>query len=358
MKINHLIRPLKVPAACRLLMLLAGSSLLSFCSCSSDTESVGGRDRAVVRMAFFAEGQQGQRRALTVANWSAVNNLAVAIYDDGGGAIGYQRETTPVADGTGMYTLDVATHAAKDCSIYAAANVVGDLFGDGSKLSDVKNKKITRTALTDLASDTEVPMVGVYSSTVDITGGTQTIGNVELKRLCSRIDVTLSAATGITLTSLQLCHLPRGSWYVERTPATWTAPAAYDDFSEVTVTGSTTFSQSYFVYESLAGTVEGLTAETDRHKDNAPTDASYLLIGATGDGWKTVFRVYLGGVDTGGAVNHNNFNIYRNCHYTVNVQVNGSSDSDLRIDKRVETIGMAATLGDWTGTTEVPGVAE
>lgn len=331
--------------------------VFSLTGCSSDADTPES-DAAVVRLAFFADGQAGTMRTLGSGNWSDVNSLAVAIYDDGGNAIGYRQNATPTADASGIYTLDVETRQATGCSIYASANV--DCFSDGCTLNALKDKKITRTALTNLAADTEVPMVGVYGSTVDITGGSQTIGQVELKRICSLLSIRVTPASGITINSYQLCHLPKGTYYVERQPTDWTAPADYADFAAVSgLNSSSAVTASYFVYENLAGSTAGLTAETDRYAANAPTDASYLLVGATGAGWQTVFRIYLGGLDLDGTTNYNNFNLYRNCRYTVDVQVNGASDSDLRIDSRVESIGLTTTLGDWTSSgSDIPGTAE
>lgn len=332
--------------------------VMSLVACSSDDDGRGD-DSAVVRLAFFAEEKQEGMRSLNASNWSLVNDLAVAIYDNGSNIIGYSRETSPTEVSAGMYTLDVETHKATGCSIYAAANIAEGFFNDGSTLSDIKDKKITRAALTDLANDTEVPMVGVYGSTVNIKAGSQSIGNVQLKRLCSQIALKIIPGTDIIINSYQLCHLPLGTYYVEREPADWTAPAAYADFAEVNASNSTTtVTNSYFVYESLAGFATGLTAETDRYQANAPTEAAYLLVGATGPGWKSVFRIYLGGLDINGTVNHNNFNVYRNCQYTVSVQINGATSTDLRIDKSIEPLSLTTTINPWGDNTPTSGGAK
>ena len=339
-------------------ILTAIAVVFSLTGCSSDAD-IPESDAAVVRLAFFAEGQPGLMRTLSAANWSAVNNLAVCIYDNGGNAIGYKREDSPTEVSSGLYKMDVNTHKATGCNIYASANIAAGLFSDGSKLTAVKDKKLTRTALTDLAADTEVPMIGVYGSTVNITGGTQTIGNVELKRICSQIALKITPGTDILINSYQLCHMPLGSYYIEREPADWTAPATYADFAEVNTANSTVaVTNSYFVYESLAGSSTGLTAETDRYTANAPTEASYLLVSATGPGWKSVFRIYLGGLDLDGTVNHNNFNVYRNCRYTVEVQINGASSSDLRIDKSIEPLSLTTTINPWGDDSTIPGGAK
>lgn len=334
---------------------MAALAALCCMACSSDDATVADGDSAVVRLAFFSE-DAGVMRALSASNWSTVNTLAVGIYDNGDNAIGYAVDNAPTAS-SGMYTLDVQTHKASGCSIYASANV--DCFGDGSPLTGVKDKKVTRTALTDLAGDSEIPMVGKYDGTVNITGGTQAIGNVQLKRICSQLAIKITPGTDIIINSYQLCHVPLGSYYLEREPADWTAPAAYADFDEVNASNSTVaVTNSYFVYESLAGFATGLTAETDRYQANAPAEASYLLVGATGPGWKSVFRIYLGGLDLNGTVNHNNFNIYRNCRYTINVQVNGASSTDLRIDKSIEPLTLTTSIDPWSDNTAVPGGAK
>lgn len=339
-------------------ILTAIAVVLLLTGCSSDTDAPDS-DAAVVRLAFFAEGQPSAMRALSASNWSQVNNLAVAIYDNGGNAIGYKREDSPTEVSSGLYQMDVNTHKATGCSIYAAANIAADLFGDGSKLTAVKEKKITRTALTDLADDTEVPMIGVYGSAVNITGGTQAIGNVQLKRVCSQIALSITPGTDIIINSYQLCHVPLGTYYVEREPADWTAPADYADFAEVNASNSTTtVTASYFVYESLAGFATGLTAETDRYQAKAPAEASYLLVGATGPGWKSVFRIYLGGLGVDGTLNHNDFNVYRNCQYTVKVRINGASSSDLRIDKSIEPLSLTTTIDPWGDNSQTPGGAK
>ena len=334
-----------------LLALLSIAWLCNACSSSDDAIS---NDNAVVRMVFYANEQSKQTRTLDASTWSQVKSLAVAIFDNTGVQIGYNYASSPT-EISGMYSIDIQTHKASNCSIYAAANLPDGFFGDGSSKSEVETKKVMRSSLADLGTDNQIPMFGAYPNTVDINSGTQTFGQVQLKRICAKTDIRITPATGITINGYQLCHLPLGSYYVERGPAAWTAPAAYADFDEVTDLASTTaVTASYFTYENLAGTNTAVTTEKGRHQVNAPTDAAYLLVKATGPGWRTVFRIYLGGVNpTTNSVDYADFNIYRNCRYTLDVAINGASSDDLRIEKNIEPFSLTTDINPWNDTNQV-----
>ena len=93
----------------------------------------------------------------------------------------------------------------------------------------------------------------------------------------------------------------------------------------------------------------GLTSEKDRNKNNVTTltKPSYLTIDAKSTAWESVFTVYLGGKALTGTAtdNFNDFNVYRNYHYTVTVTINGAEGPDVRIDKtNILTVAFSATV--------------
>lgn len=331
-----------------LLALLSVAGVYVACSSSDDTVS---DDCAVVRLAFYADEHPAQTRTLDAVTWSQVKCLAVAIFDNAGTQIGNTRAASPT-EISGMYTLDVQTHKATGCTIYAAANLPDEFYGDGSSKSGVEAKKVVRTSLADLGNDDDIPMFGAYPNTVDIISGTQTFGQIQLKRICSKIDIRITPATGITINGYQLCHLPLGSYYVERGVSTWTAPTTYADFDEVNGLESTeAVTANYFTYENLSGSNTAVTTEKERYQANAPAEATYLLVKATGPGWRTLFRIYLGGVNPAtNSADHADFNIYRNCRYTLDIAINGASSDDLRIDKGIEPLSLTTDINPWDDT--------
>lgn len=331
--------------------LLALLSIVGICTACSSSDDTVGDDSAVVRLAFYADEHPTQTRTLDAVTWSQVKSLAVAIFDNAGTQIGNTRAASPT-EISGMYTLDVQTHKATGCTIYAAANLLDEFYGDGSSKSGVEAKKVVRTSLADLGNDDDIPMFGAYPNTVDIISGTQTFGQIQLKRICSKIDIRITPATGITINGYQLCHLPLGSYYVERGVSTWTAPTAYADFDEVNGLESTeAVTANYFTYENLSGSNATVTTEKERYQANAPAEATYLLVKATGPGWRTLFRIYLGGVNPAtNSADHADFNIYRNCRYSLDIAINGASSDDLRIDKGIEPLSLTTDINPWDDT--------
>jgi hypothetical protein len=107
----------------------------------------------------------------------------------------------------------------------------------------------------------------------------------------------------------------------------------YDAVTTSATAGSAVTVGPLYIYENLAGTKSASSTAELRIKDNAPSGASYLLINAANSSWKSIYKVYLGGVTnvTTPVIDYTDFNIYRNFDYNCNIAIAGSGQNDARV---------------------------
>ena len=353
-------------------MLLLLVAVVTVTACSNDEDSTAAQTEKVnVRMVFVAGAHTDAMRGLndfdatatTVKNENIMRDLTVAIFDNTGIVIGYYSDN--VADVTqAVQTINITTHAAPNCTIYAIANAVKDYFNDCTTKAQYDAKKTpTLTSGAALGQQNKVIMFGKAENQNIVQGAT--IGIIQMEHICSKVDLIVipKISENITVTGWNIHDVPDGAYITDANKSPWTG-GFLDDFTAITGHNITTQPAdpvaTYYLYQNYAGTVTGLTTEKDRNKNNVTTltKPSYLTIDAKSMAWESVFTVYLGGGALTGAAtdDFNDFNVYRNYHYTVTVKIDGAEDPDVRIEKTmIQPITITAVVGDWVdGTASLP----
>jgi hypothetical protein len=312
-----------------------------FSSCNNDNapngESGSGKT-ATVRLTFTASSPK-TTRALS-SNESKVNDITVLIFNSNGNVIGSNYQTFT----TSPYSMIVTTRFANNCTIYAIANTGSSSYFSGvSTLTAFKAEYTTLTTAADLGTGNSVIMFGKNTTTVNITASTQGIGSIVLARLCTKLNFTITPASGTTITGYQLCHVPMSSYITNETSSSfYNHGGIYGDFTAVTgLTSTSAVSPTYYMYENLAGINNNSTAATLRTSTYAPANATYLLVYATvGSRFHSTYCIYLGGTSS---TDYTNYSIPRNYNYAYNITINGSGKNDTRVTYTTD----APQIGDY-----------
>ena len=288
-------------------------------------------------------------------NESTINDMTVLIFNADNKLIGYGYSATPTPTNN-IYQMTVNTREATGCTVYVVANAGANAFTIGnSTVSGVSNPVNTLDEFTvaytklstasDLGSQNNVIMSGVLKNQ-DITASTQTLATtVPLYRLCTKINFNINPSSDIKITSYQLHEVPTSSYIADRSAETTPAynPSnSYKDFDKVTESSPTNGSEvtnTYYIYENLAGTVSASNTAKTRNSQNAPVTATYLDVCATGSNWQSIYRIYLGGT---GTTDYTNYNIPRNYNYTYTINITGSGVYDVRVTCYPELINSAS----------------
>ncbi|MEF2793658.1 MAG: hypothetical protein U0N09_12985, partial [Alistipes dispar] len=101
-------------------------------------------------------------------------------------------------------------------------------------------------------------------------------------------------------------------------------PDDYMECPEVKLSGQQATGNSYLL-PNRQGTVSSITDQRQKNPDNAPANASYLLIRAVRGSKVLAYYIYLGGNNT------SDFNVRANCHYRINISILGDKEVDTRI---------------------------
>lgn len=314
-------------------------------SCASDSNlPVNEGETALIRLTFTQQ-ENASSRALST-NENTINDITVLVFDSNGKLTGSSFNTFT----TSPYTMNVTARTGENCTIYAIANA-GSGFFSGVNTIDAFNLKYVSLTSSDPSElgdkNSNIIMFG-KKTPVKITENT-TIGASDgffLSRLCTKLTFTINAATGITITGYQLCHVPMGSYITDKTSTTYYNPPSkvFKDFITVTTSGTSVTTPTYYMYENLAGTNSSSSSAALRTSTYAPTNATYLLVYAKTSNWHSTYRIYLGGT---GSTDYTNYSIQRNCNYTYTITINGSGGSGV-VDPRVTyALDVAAAIGNY-----------
>lgn len=218
------------------------------------------------------------------------------------------------------------------CHVWVVANS-GDLTGKADTEEALKQLTTNNAFTADgLPANTVCPMTGVWSG--EITENVR--ADITLKRSLAKIKFVYSVGgTGFTFTptSLELCNVPKTMKYTEEeTPTQLTGEESYHTYA-LTSPGSSG-AQYWYLPENPAGTgsnTGGLAIE--KTGDGVSHATCIRLSGdATQDGVAysgVVFSLYPG-------AGTNDYTIYRNGLYTIEVTLTGIDFSDKRVT--VETV--------------------
>lgn len=358
------------------LLLLA---MLMLPACSNDDEQVGNGEpgEAMVRLVFLPN----LMRNITDSNENDIRDLSVFIFDNTGTCIGYKYNGSPTKEASGGYVVNIKTHEASNCTLYAIANVAetesdfNAMFSGKITKSSIDNMTMSINSAAELGNGDYLPMFGRTVSTINITRSStaQDIGKIEMEHVCSKIKLQIEPDDDITITGYQLHHVPLSTYISDEKPyynsSTWVTGLAtsYNDFAAKTgLSETSTVSETYYVFENMVGNGTS-TTEKQRYGTFIANDATYLTVSAKTLAWQSTYTIYLGTVQvtktitSDGGLNYTyvsnryeNYDIYRNGEYTVTVNIDGSgaSENNARVSYKATTIVFNLTLEAWGNTTD------
>ena len=167
-----------------------------------------------------------------------------------------------------------------------------------------------------------------YEGDVTITsssGGILTLPAVEVQRCVAKVSYNISVEPAdIELRSVQLLSVPRSVSVFDVAARPSDDPDDYTDCPESGISGQQ-ISGNCYLLPNMQGTVPSITDQRQKNPDNAPANASYLLIRAVRGEKVLAYYVYLGGNNT------SDFNVQANCHYRLNISILGDNEVDTRI---------------------------
>lgn len=322
--------------------------VMAFTSCA-ETIKLSDEDRHQATLSLTVKTEAlPDTRALSSTGTSEniVDKLAIFVFDSNGNVIGYKFIGTGsliTSTGTAYTVSGINTRVATGCTICAIANVAEDSLKDISNVTMLKAAAHRFTSADEIATASNMMMYGETTATIDIaaTGSSATIG---LKRLAARHTFTVKTANGFKLMAYQLCHVPLSTYYCSKNITTnnvlgtnYNPAKSYGDAAAVAVTASaddatgTTF--SVYQYENLVGKQTGATSMASRNINNAPADASYLLlyVADTNTGEKYINRVYLGGNLSS---DYTDYSVYRNLATTYSdITIKGADMADANVER-------------------------
>ena len=167
-----------------------------------------------------------------------------------------------------------------------------------------------------------------YESDVTISpspGGILTLPTVEVRRCVAKVSYNISVKPAdIELRSVQLLSVPRSVSVFDMAAAPSDDSDDYTDCPEVELSGQQAAGDCYLL-PNMQGVVATITDQKQKNPENAPANASYLLIRAVRGSKVLAYYIYLGGNNT------SDFNVRANVHYRFNISILGDSEVDTRI---------------------------
>lgn len=297
-------------------------------SCSEDFFSASSDGETTILFTFYTTDEDDPSgritRAINSDNESKVNDITVFIFDSNGNNIGYGYSTSG-------YSVKIITRKATNCKVYALANirnVIGTTALSGIATESQLQQKTHNLADEDNLTDNtnSLIMTGVITG-FDTNTATR---NITLTRLAAKFTFNIKVPLGMDIASYQICSTPNGSKLISNNKQ-WNG--IYENLKAITPTyenyKATTITFTKYLYENLAGNGSNSSNSgmAGRNSSTAPNNATYIDIKAhnyDNSTAYTTYRVYLGGptlLNTGSGSGYNNYDIIRNHHYTVNIDL-------------------------------------
>lgn len=155
--------------------------------------------------------------------------------------------------------------------------------------------------------------------------GIVTLPTIEVQRCVAKVTYEIAVKpSDIELRSVQLLSVPRTTSVFDPTAAPSDNPDDYTDCKKVSLSGRQAAGSCYML-PNKQGRVPSITHQRQKNPDNAPPNASYLLIRAVRGSKVLAYYIYLGGNNT------SDFNVRANVHYRLNISILGDSDVDTRV---------------------------
>ena len=227
-------------------------------------------------------------------------------------------------------TLPVVELLPGTYRIYTVANCGKDL----GEIDETALQALSASFSGEITSGTLLPMAA--RSVIEVSASASV--SLPVERLVAKLSVSVSVAPALQgsliLESVQMLSIPDRCLYFSDNRAV--NPASSIDYTARIVSGNS-FVRDYYLPENLAGVNSSIVSERQKDKAHAPSGASWLRIEARHNDRPVTYCVYLG------ANNTTDFNVARNTVQHLNVTLNGSEPSDLRIARFALVLGNAET---------------
>lgn len=238
---------------------------------------------------------------------TAIRDLNFYLYDDNGNVVLHRYQTSA--------TLRFECLPG-DYRMCIAANLGRDL-GENPTWEDFTVTHADKYDVLPMAYEGDITII-------PSADGVLTLPTVEVQRCVTKISYNISVKPAdIELRSVQLLSVPR-STSVFDAAAPSDNPDDYTDCLEVGLSGQLAAGDCYLL-PNMQGTVSAITDQRQKNPDNAPANASYLLIRAVRGAKVLAYYIYLGGNNT------SDFNVRTNVHYRFNISILGDGEVDTRI---------------------------
>ena len=156
-------------------------------------------------------------------------------------------------------------------------------------------------------------------------GGILALPAVEVRRCMAKVSYNISVEPAdIELRSVQLLSVPRSVSVFDVAAPPLNDPDDYTDCPEVGLSGQQATGDCYLL-PNMQGTISSITDQRQKNPENAPANASYLLIRAVWEEKVLAYYVYLGGNNT------SDFNVRANVHYRIAISILGDKKVDTRV---------------------------
>ena len=295
------------------LLILAAILFLWGCIAEDRTECTNPRD-VFVSLTVRPERMSSVTRS---ADETAIRDLNLYLYDDNGNVVLHRYQTSA--------TLRFECLPG-DYRICIAANLGRDL-GDNPLWKDFTVSHADEYDVLPMAYEGDVTIM----SSAD---GVLTLPAVEVQRCVSKISYNITVAPAVAdieLRSVQLLSVPRSVSVFDMAAAPSDDPDDYTDCPEVELSGQQAAGDCYLL-PNMQGVVATITDQRQKNPENAPANASYLLIRAVRESKILAYYIYLGGNNT------SDFNVRANTHYRLNISILGDSEVDTRIQDNKQLI--------------------
>ena len=247
---------------------------------------------------------------VTRADEATIRDLNFYLCDDNGGIILHRYQTSATLRFEclpGSYRIRIAANMGRD-------------LGENPASEDFTVSHADEYDVLPMAYEGDITII-------PSADGVLTLPAVEVQRCVAKISYHITVApvvADIELRSIQLLSVPRSVSVFDMAAAPSDDSDDYTDCPETELSGQQAAGNSYLL-PNRQGTVSSITDQRQKNPDNAPANASYLLIRAVRGEKVLAYYVYLGGNNT------SDFNVRANCHYRLNISILGDNEVDTRI---------------------------
>lgn len=258
-----------------------------------------------VEMTVRADNMASMTRS---ADENTIRDLNFYLYDGNGKVLLHRYQTSPILHFeclSGNYSVRITANWGRDMG----ENPVQDSF-----------------TITHAEEYEILPMAWEGDITVTPSaGGALTLPTVEVSRCVAKISYEITVEpSDIELKSVQLLSVPRTVSAFDNPASPSDNPADYTDCTERELSARQA-AGSYYLLPNLQGQIPTITDQRDKNHDNAPDNASYLLIRAVRGNNVLAYTVYLGETNT------SDFNVRANTHYRFDISILGDNEIDTRV---------------------------